>query len=123
MLIKLKRIYELPEKSDGFRILVDRLWPRGVKKEAAKIDLWLKDIAPSPDLRIWYGHDPEKWAEFKKSYTKELNKKRDLFQALFQSNRKIITLVFAAKEVKYSHALILQKYMQKKLDKYENGEL
>ncbi|MCS5708688.1 DUF488 family protein [Candidatus Berkiella cookevillensis] len=123
MLIKLKRIYELPEKSDGFRILVDRLWPRGVKKESAKIDLWLKDIAPSPDLRIWYGHDPEKWAEFKKNYTKELNKKKDLFQALFQSNRKIITLVFAAKEVKYSHALILQKYMQKKLDNYESEEL
>ncbi|MGE4349595.1 MAG: DUF488 domain-containing protein [Candidatus Berkiella sp.] len=123
MLIKLKRIYELPEKSDGFRILVDRLWPRGVKKESAKIDLWLKEIAPSPDLRIWYGHDPEKWAEFKKNYTKELNKKKDLFQALFQSNRKIITLVFAAKEVKYSHALILQKYMQKKLDNYESEEL
>lgn len=115
MIIKLKRAYEAPEKSDGFRLLVDRLWPRGVKKQTAKIDLWLKEIAPTTDLRKWYDHDPEKWLEFKKSYIKELNTKKDLVQALLQSKQRIITLVFAAKDIEYSHALILQKYLQKKL--------
>lgn len=94
MIIKLKRAYELPQKSDGFRILVDRLWPRGVRKDTAEIDLWLKEIAPSTELRKWYAHDPEKWSEFKKSYVKELNKKNDLFKELFDLKLKTITLVF-----------------------------
>lgn len=115
MIIKLKRAYEPTEKSDGFRILVDRLWPRGVKRESAHIHLWLKDITPSTELRKWYGHDPDKWLEFKKNYIKELNKNKDVVLALLQSNRKIITLVFAAKDIEYSHALILQKYLQRKL--------
>lgn len=117
MIVKLKRAYELPQKSDGFRILVDRLWPRGVKKETAKIDLWLKDIAPSTDLRKWYDHDPEKWSAFKKSYAKELGKKKDLFAELFNLKLKTITLVFGAKDIEHSHALFLQQYMQKKLKK------
>lgn len=119
MQIMLKRAYEPPAKADGFRILVDRLWPRGVKKQTAKIDLWLKDIAPSPALRKWYGHDPEKWSEFKKCYTKELREKKDLFQEIFLKKRKVITLVFAAKDIEHSHALILQKYMQKKLKQHK----
>lgn len=115
MIIKLKRVYELSAKSDGFRVLVDRLWPRGVKKQTANIDLWFKDAAPSTELRKWYDHDPEKWSEFKKCYTKELNQKKDLLQTLIDYKRKTITLVFAAKNIEYSHALILQKYLQKKL--------
>ncbi len=114
VIVKLKRAYELPKKSDGFRILVDRLWPRGVKKETAKIDLWLKEIAPSTDLRKWYDHDPEKWPEFKKYYAKELSEKKDLFKALFNLKQKTITLVFGAKDIEHSHALFLQQYMQKK---------
>lgn len=122
MIIKIKRAYDPSEKSDGFRILVDRLWPRGLKKQTAKIDLWLKDIAPSPDLRKWYGHEPEKWFEFKKCYTKELNKKKDVVQTLLQSRRRTITLVFAAKDIEYSHALILQKYLQRKLKSIEKEQ-
>ena len=72
MAIQLKRAYEKPAKNDGFRVLVDRLWPRGLKKDQAKIDLWLKEIAPSSELRNWFGHDPERWKEFKKRYNHEL---------------------------------------------------
>ncbi len=115
LIIKIKRAYEPSAKSDGFRILVDRLWPRGVKKQTANIDLWFKDAAPSPELRKWYDHDPEKWSEFKKNYTKELNQKKDLLPTLLECKSKTITLIFAAKNVEYSHALILQKYIQKKL--------
>lgn len=113
-IIQLKRAYDPPKKSDGFRVLVDRLWPRGVKKESAKIDLWLKEIAPSTELRKWYDHDPEKWSEFKRYYAKELNKKEDLFKELFSLKMKTITLVFGAKDIEHSHALFLQQYMQKK---------
>jgi uncharacterized protein YeaO (DUF488 family) len=76
MKINLKRVYETPIKEDGTRVLVDRLWPRGLTKQKAKIDLWLKDIAPSTELRKWFGHDPEKWTEFKKRYQKELTKNK-----------------------------------------------
>ena len=72
MKIKIKRVYEKPDKDDGIRILVDRLWPRGLTREKASIDLWLKDIAPSAELRKWFGHDPEKWDEFRKRYRHEL---------------------------------------------------
>ena len=72
MAITIKRIYEAPDASDGFRILVDRLWPRGLSKDKAKIDLWLKDVAPSDDLRKWFGHNPERWGEFKERYFQEL---------------------------------------------------
>ena len=77
-MISLKRVYEKPEKSDGFRILVERLWPRGLSKEKASVDLWLKDAGPSPELRKWYSHDVEKWKEFRKLYIKELKDKNDL---------------------------------------------
>jgi uncharacterized protein YeaO (DUF488 family) len=77
MEINLKRVYENPTKEDGIRVLVDRLWPRGLTKQKAKIDLWLKDIAPSTGLRKWFGHDPEKWKEFRKRYRKELKKNKE----------------------------------------------
>lgn len=73
--IKLKRIYDKPERSDGFRILVDKLWPRGISKDNAKLDLWLKEIAPSNELRKWFGHDPAKWTEFQSRYKSEIEKK------------------------------------------------
>lgn len=74
-MVKIKRIYDIPTEDDGFRILIDRLWPRGLSKDKVKIDLWLKDIAPSNELRKWFGHDPQRWAEFKKF--KELNRKKE----------------------------------------------
>jgi len=78
--IKIKRVYDPPEGGDGYRILVDRLWPRGINKNKAKIDLWLRDIAPSNELRTWFGHDPNKWEEFKSRYFEELDTSRDLVQ-------------------------------------------
>jgi uncharacterized protein YeaO (DUF488 family) len=83
-MIKIKRIYEMPTQDDGFRILVDRLWPRGLSMDKAKVDLWLKEIAPSNDLRKWYAHDPKKWGEFKKKYFKELDLKKELVNLILK---------------------------------------
>jgi uncharacterized protein YeaO (DUF488 family) len=80
MTIQMKRVYELPQSSDGKRVLIDRLWPRGLTKEKAKVDLWLKDIAPSTMLRKWFAHDPAKWDEFRKRYHEELKKQRGYIQ-------------------------------------------
>ena len=82
MKVNLKRVYEKPAKEDGIRVLVDRLWPRGLTKQKAKIDLWLKDIAPSNELRKWFGHDPEKWKEFRKRYQKELKENKEQIEIL-----------------------------------------
>ncbi len=86
--MRIKRVYEPASKEDGCRILVDRLWPRGLSKENAKLDRWIKDIAPSDDLRNWFAHDPAKWEEFKKKYAKELEAKRELIQEIEQAARK-----------------------------------
>lgn len=113
MLIKAKRIYDAPAAGDGFRILVDRLWPRGVKKENARIALWLKEIAPSDDLRQWFRHEPEKWAEFKRRYFAELRKKQDLVAELRQHARDgAVTLLYSAKDEKHNNAMALLEYLQ-----------
>ena len=110
MTISIKRAYEKPAKEDGTRILVDRLWPRGLTKEKAKIDLWLKDIAPSPELRTWFGHDPEKWTEFKKRYRAELKKNGEQVALLKDAIKKgPVTLVYAAKDEEHNGAVVLQK--------------
>lgn len=112
MKIKLKRIYEKAEKSDGQRVLVDRIWPRGLSKQAANIDLWLKDIAPSTALRKWFAHDPQKWSEFKKRYFKELSKNPETVKQLRSLVRRgTVTLVFGAKEEKYNNAVALKQYL------------
>ncbi|MCX6762172.1 MAG: DUF488 domain-containing protein [Candidatus Moranbacteria bacterium] len=112
--LKLKRAYEKPEKSDGFRVLIDRLWPRGVSKEKAKVDLWLKEIAPSSKLRKWFGHDPEKWAEFQKKYRKELMEKRGGIESLKNiiSKKKITTLIYSASDEKHNNAVALKKILR-----------
>jgi len=112
--VKLKRAYEKPEKSDGFRVLIDRLWPRGISKEKAKIDLWLKDIAPSNELRKWFGHDPEKWLEFQKRYKKELVVKKEVIGSLKRiiDEKKIITLIYSSSDEKYNNAIALKKIMR-----------
>ncbi len=93
-MIKIKRIYDIPSKSDGFRILVDRLWPRGLSKEKAKVDLWLKEIAPSNELRKWYSHDPKKWVEFRKKYFKDLDAKGELVNQIVQKmNERDVTML------------------------------
>jgi len=111
--IKLKRAYEPPEKADGARILVDRLWPRGVSKSSAQIDLWLKDIAPSPALRKWFGHDPSKWAEFRKRYVRELAKQSEtVAQLKHQLGKGVVTLVYGAKDERHNNALALKEYLE-----------
>jgi len=113
--IKIRRVYEMPAWDDGFRILVDRLWPRGLSKGKTKIDLWLKDIAPSHDLRKWYAHDPKKWTEFKKKYFKELDNRRELvYQILKRVKEGTVTLLFGSKEEKLNNAVALKVYIEKK---------
>lgn len=114
-MLKIKRVYEKLSKEDGTRILIDRLWPRGVKKEDAKIDLWLKDLAPSDELRKWYGHDPKKWEEFKMRYKKELDLLPDELDKLISLTKKgIVTLVFAAKDIEHSNAFFLNEILRSK---------
>jgi uncharacterized protein YeaO (DUF488 family) len=114
-MIEIQRIYESP-KEDGFRILVDRLWPRGVQKEKAKIDLWLKEIAPSDDLRKWFSHDPEKWEGFKKKYEKELTSKQDLLNKirLIEKEKGTVTLLYSAKDTEHNNAVALRIVLGKK---------
>lgn len=108
----IKRIYDPVDPTDGYRILVDRLWPRGIKKEAAAIDQWLKDVAPSTKLRTWFGHDPAKWKEFKKRYKDELeeNVAWNELQALARSKKKI-TLLYGAKDEEHNQALVLAELL------------
>ncbi|GBD04022.1 hypothetical protein HRbin19_01328 [bacterium HR19] len=109
-MIKLKRIYEKPEKDDGFRILVERLWPRGVSKQKAKIDLWMKDIAPSDELRKWFGHKKERWQEFNRRYKEELEEKKDLLKYLKKLEKQYgtITFLFSARDVEHNNAFLIE---------------
>jgi uncharacterized protein YeaO (DUF488 family) len=116
--IYVKRVYEKPSPKDGFRILVDRLWPRGLKKEDAKIDLWCKNIAPSDELRKWFGHDPAKWDEFRRRYFRELDKlSADLSLLTDKIGKGPITLLYSAKEKIYNNAVALLEYVKKTLNK------
>ena len=113
MPIFLKRAYEKSATQDGKRILVERLWPRGLKKTEAKIDEWLKDVAPSTELREWYSHDPSKWIEFKKRYWKELETKKDVVLRLAKESREgKVTFVFGSKEEKLNNANALKEYIE-----------
>jgi uncharacterized protein YeaO (DUF488 family) len=113
MVIKLKRAYEASEPSDGFRILVDRLWPRGVSKSTARIDLWLKEIAPSADLRKWFGHEPSKWTEFRDRYFRELENNSEALNELMAHLRYgIVTLVYGAKDQEHNNAVALKDYLE-----------
>ncbi len=110
--IKLKRAYEQPEQDDGTRILVDRLWPRGLTKQKAGIDLWLKEVAPSTELRQWFGHDPALWPEFRKRYTAELRTHADLVESLRAMARKgVVTLVYSAHDEAHNDAVVLQEFL------------
>ncbi|VVB85912.1 Uncharacterised protein [uncultured archaeon] len=112
-MIKLKRVYEEPSKDDGLRILVERLWPRGLTKERAAVDLWLKDAAPSPELRKWFGHEPEKWDEFCKRYWADLERKNEIIELLKKKSREgIVTFVYAAKDEEHNGAVALKKFLE-----------
>ncbi len=113
MTIGIKRIYEPVEEKDGYRVLVDRLWPRGIRKKEAGIDLWLKDAAPSTALRQWFNHEPEKWDEFKKQYFAELDNNRQLLQSFIEDNKKRrITLVYASRDTEHNQAVLLRQYLE-----------
>src|ERR1700722_11286882 len=109
--IQLKRVYEAPSKSDGTRILVDRLWPRGLTKEKARVDLWLKEVAPSTDLRKWFAHDPAKWPEFKTRYRAELKQNPEAFAELKAAAKGNTTLLFGAKDEEHNEAVVLQELL------------
>ncbi|MFL6605844.1 MAG: DUF488 domain-containing protein [Steroidobacteraceae bacterium] len=112
--VRIKRIYEDPERSDGFRVLVDRLWPRGVKKQTAGIDAWMRELAPSPELRKWFQHDPLRWTEFRRRYRQELKEHVDALRALRQrSQREPVTLLYAAKDVNINHAVVLRQAIKR----------
>jgi uncharacterized protein YeaO (DUF488 family) len=111
--INVKRVYETPLPEDGLRVLVDRLWPRGLTKEKARIDLWLKDIAPSNELRRWYAHDPEKWAEFRKRYFEELQDQSKAVQTVLDLLRQgSVTLLYSSKELHINNAFALKEYLK-----------
>lgn len=112
-MIKIKRVYEKYEQSDGFRVLVDRLWPRGVSKQEAHVDLWLKEIAPSTNLREWFNHESEKWEEFKKRYKKELDKNKekvDELKKIINENNNV-TFVYSAKDSLHNQAVALKTFL------------
>ena len=112
MKLKIKRVYEKPQKEDGKRILVDRLWPRGLTKEKARIDLWLKDLAPTAELRKWFDHDPNKWKEFQKKYHRELKNNQEQVSILSEQLKKgVITLVYGAKDEEHNEALVLRDWL------------
>jgi uncharacterized protein YeaO (DUF488 family) len=115
MPIRLKRVYDPPAKADGLRILVERLWPRGMTKEAAAVDQWLKNVAPSPDLRQWYGHDPAKWPEFQRRYLAELAANADAVAALRALCAKgQVTFVYAAKDEARNSAAVLKGFLERR---------
>ena len=121
MTIRIERIYDNPKGDNSFRILVDRLWPRGLSKDKARIDLWQKDIAPSNTLRKWFGHDEKKWDEFKRKYFKELDKKSnsEVVDRIIKlaKEHSSITLLYGTKEERFNNAVALKEYLQAKTKK------
>ena len=114
--LRLKRIYQPPSSADGHRVLVERLWPRGVSKQAARLDDWLKEIAPSPELRRWYGHQPERWPEFQKRYRAELAGNSELVdQLISRLEAGDVTLLFAAKDEARNSAVLLKSVIESRL--------
>lgn len=117
MPILIKRVYESPAASDGYRILVDRIWPRGISKQKAGISLWLKTIAPTTELRKWFGHEPERWQTFRRRYLQELKTRGDDLEVIRQALKtsKSITLVYSAKDTTRNQAVVIREYLEKNL--------
>ena len=112
--LKLKRVYEAPHKDDGTRILVDRLWPRGLTKERAKVDVWLKEIAPSTELRKWFAHDPKKWRTFRNRYETELKHHADELKLLKSKAREgTVTLIYGTCDQEHNEALVLKQFLER----------
>ncbi len=110
--VQTKRIYEAPARTDGFRVLVDRLWPRGMAKQRAALDLWMKSIAPSPELRRWFGHDPKRWKQFQARYRAELRSHAaELAELRSRARKGNVTLLFAARDVEHNEAVVLKEVL------------
>lgn len=115
-IVKVKRVYESIQRSDGSRFLVERFWPRGVKKEKLKLDAWLKDVAPSDDLRRWFGHDPVKWDTFQRRYRAELDANPDAREILLEAARQgNVTLLYSARDTEHNNAVVLKTYLEEYL--------
>lgn len=115
-IVRAKRVYEAIQRSDGPRFLVERLWPRGVKKEKLKLDAWLKDVAPSDGLRRWFGHDPAKWEEFQRRYRAELDENPNAWKQLLDVARQgSVTLLYSARDTEHNNAIVLKDYLAERL--------
>lgn len=111
-MVKIKRVYEASDQGDGYRVLVDRVWPRGVSKDKARVDEWARDIAPSTDLRKWFAHSVERWPEFRRRYRNELSGKRTQLSALVsKADSETLTLVYSAKDTEHNQAVVLAEYL------------
>jgi len=118
--IAIKRVYEAPAEGDGYRVLIDRLWPRGLKKEAVPMDVWAKELAPSTELRKWFGHDPALWDEFRQRYAAELAESADVWQALARrSAKEPVTLLYGARDEEHNDAVALKALMERWLRRHQ----
>lgn len=116
-MIQIKRAYDPPAKTDGTRILVERLWPRGLKKEALKLDAWLKAVAPSTELRKWFNHDPARWPEFQRRYRAELDQHPEAWQPILDAAKKgEVTLLFSSHDAEHNKVVALKAYLEKQSD-------
>lgn len=114
-MIRIKRTYDRPTRIDGQRILVERLWPRGIRKTALKMDAWAKDVAPGTALRQWFGHDPERWMEFRRRYERELRENRAAWSPILDAARKgTVTLLYSAHDTEHNSAVVLRDFLMKK---------
>jgi uncharacterized protein YeaO (DUF488 family) len=112
-MVKVKRVYDPPSGRDGRRVLVDRLWPRGIRKDEALVDAWMKELAPGTELRTWFGHDPQKWGEFKRRFFLELQENEDAVKDIvYASSRGTVTLLFGSREERYNNAVALKEYIE-----------
>ena len=117
-MIQVKRVYDRPEPTDGPRFLVERLWPRGMKKATLQMALWLKEVAPSEALRRWFGHDPAKWADFQRRYGSELDRNPEAWQPIVGAvHRGNVTLLYSARDLEHNNAVALKRYLEQHLDK------
>ena len=117
-MLRIKRVYEQPEPGDGVRYLVDRLWPRGMKKENLKMSAWLKEVAPSPELRRWFGHDPARWEGFQERYRAELEQAPDIWKSILEAARGgDVTLLYSARDTEHNSARLLKSFLEEKLEK------
>jgi len=121
-MIRIKRTYESPARTDGRRILVERLWPRGMKKEDLHADGWMKDVAPSTELRKWFSHDPEKWQEFRRRYVAELDRQPETWQPLIEAaGSHDVTLLYSSRDREHNNAVVLREYLQAHMAKKGKG--